>query len=200
MRAFRPVQCSLSGAALLVCVAASPPAAPATAPATAPAATVAALSDSQPHGRSRDPGAPPKPSTPDEEAARRAAELHHQAMEAGEAGKWRRSASLHRRAAAQHTAGDGRGSRCLEYAGAMLYAAKDLRGTQRVLAEAAKQAAARGEIAAAANTYLDAGLVASELRDEAGAAELARRASLLARSPQLSAAERTAILGRIVER
>jgi hypothetical protein len=81
----------------------------------------------------------------------------------------------------------------------MLYADDDLRGARAALEKAAEQSVARGEVAAAADAYLKAGIVARDLGDRAGEASLTRRAHLLARSPHLTAAERAAILDRIVD-
>jgi hypothetical protein len=139
------------------------------------------------------------PSTP-ADRARRASELHQQGMEAGAAGKWRRAAALHRRASELHADGDPQGSRCLQMAANLFYADGDLAEARRTMEAAGEEALARGDVSAAADAFLKAGLVARDLRDGPGAAALTRRALLLANSPLLTGAERDAIAARVVQR
>jgi hypothetical protein len=187
MRVIRPAPLALLGAVVVTSVAAALP--PAR---TAPARpAVAAVADG--------PGAPPDGATP-AEAARRAAELHQQAMDAGSVGKWRRAAALHKRAAALHSAEDPRGARCLELAANFAYYGGDRPSARVLLETAADQALARGDLATAADAYLKAGLVARDLGDRPGEAAHARRAKLLAASPLLSEAQRAGITARIVTR
>jgi hypothetical protein len=186
MRVIRPAPLALLAAVAVTSVAAALP--PAR---TAPARPAAAVTDG--------PGAPPDGVTP-AEAARRAAELHQQAMEAGSGGKWRRAATLHKRAAALHSADDPRGTRCLELAANFSYFDGDRASARRLLETAADQALARGDLATAADAYLKAGLVARDLGDGAGEVAHARRAKLLAASPLLSEAQRADINARILSR
>lgn len=187
MRVIRPAPLALLGAVLLTSVAAAPPSA---VPPAAPSVPAVAAGD---------PGAPANGSTP-AEAARRAAALHQQALDAGAAGKWHRSARLHERAAALHAADDPGGTQCLEYAANLYYFAGERATARRMLEAAADRSLARGDVATAADMSLKAGLVARDLGDGPGAGALTRRARLLASSPHLGAGERADILGRIVPR
>ena len=110
--------------------------------------------------------------------------------------RWRDAASLHRQSAAMRPAADTMGYRCRTLAAHLSFAANDLSSAQGDMEEAAAQALARGDVDKAAHAYADAAWVARERKNPARASELGRQAEVLASSPLLSSARRTAILGR----
>ena len=111
--------------------------------------------------------------------------------------RWRDAARMHRHSARLRAPDDIQGFRCLSEAAAVSYAAGDHSGARNDMAAAAAHALARGDLRAAALAYLDAAWIAQEQKDPRRVWDLGRRAEMLAASPLLAAADRSAILRRI---
>jgi hypothetical protein len=77
------------------------------------------------------------------------------------------------------------------------YYAGDTRAGGRLMERAAQQSAATGDVALAANAYIDAALIANEREEIDRALDLGRKAELLINSPLLDEAQRAGLLGRI---
>ena len=123
--------------------------------------------------------------------------LHEAALELRTAGRYRDAARLYRRSAEFRAAEDPRGSKCLTEAAALAYAAGDRSGARTDLARAAERSLARGDIRAAALSYLDAAWIAQEQEKANQVWEFGHRAEILAASPLLSDSDRGVILQRI---
>jgi len=115
----------------------------------------------------------------------------------GSAKKFKQAATLHVRAADLRAPGDARGYEDLNMAGHLYRAAGDAGRAREAMERAAEQAAARGDVFAAAKSYVDAGYLAIEERRSDRVPALALKAELLAGSPLLSDEQRAAIMGRI---
>ena len=110
--------------------------------------------------------------------------------------RWREAAKLHRRAAELHGA-DPQAVEQWRMAAWLYSASRDFASARAMMERAGEQAAAVGDIDAAANAYVDAALFAlSDGRDDRLAA-LVQRARVLADAPLLPGARRSAILERI---
>jgi hypothetical protein len=123
--------------------------------------------------------------------------LREAAVEMRTAGRYRDAARLYRRSADFHAAEDPLGSKCLTEAAALAYAAGDRSAARTDLAHAAERALARGDIRAAALSYLDAAWIAQEQEKPSQVWEFGHRAEILAASPLLSESDRGTILQRI---
>jgi hypothetical protein len=123
--------------------------------------------------------------------------LREVAVEMRTAGRYRDAARLYRRSAEFRAAEDPQGSQCLTEAAALAYAAGDRSGARTDLAHAAERALARGDIRAAALSYLDAAWIAQEQEKPGQVWEFGHRAEILAASPLLSESDRGQILRRI---
>jgi hypothetical protein len=113
------------------------------------------------------------------------------------AGRWRDAARLYRRSAEFRAAEDSLGSQCLTEAAALAYAAGDRSAARTDLAHAAERALARGDIRAAALSYLDAAWIAQEQEKPGQVWQFGHRAEILAASPLISESDRGLILRRI---
>lgn len=111
--------------------------------------------------------------------------------------RWRDAARLHRRSAELRGAEDPLGVRCMREAATLAYATNDRSGARTDMADAASRALARGDVRAAAHSYLDAAWVAQEQKNPRQVWDLGHRAEILADSPLLSVSDRASILGRI---
>jgi hypothetical protein len=123
--------------------------------------------------------------------------LHDAAVGLAAAGRWRDAARLFRRSAEFRAAEDPLGPRCLTDAAALAYAAGDHSAARADMAHAAERALARGDLEAAAQSYLDAAWIAQQQQNPRQVWELGHRAEILAESPLLSESDRGAILRRI---
>lgn len=124
--------------------------------------------------------------------------LHDAAVElARTTNRWRDAARLHRRSAELRAADDAYGYRCLKEAAELSYAAGDHSAARKDMANAAVRALTRGDLGHAAQAYLDAAWVAQEQKNPRQVYDLAHRAEILAASPYLGSADRSAILRRI---
>jgi hypothetical protein len=111
--------------------------------------------------------------------------------------KFKDAARLHMRAADLRAPGDAKGFDDLSMAAHLYWAAGDVSRAQESMERAAEHAAARGDIVAAARSYVDAGLLAIEDRHTDRVPELARKAELLASSPLLTEGQRAEIMRRV---
>jgi hypothetical protein len=118
----------------------------------------------------------------------------------GTPSQYREAARLHQRSAALRPTGDPRAVQSLIMAGRLLYARGDLSSAGAVTQQAAARALARGDVVAAANAELDAGIIAQEQGKSAEAQRLGGMAQVLATSPLLSEAQRASILTRIIDK
>ena len=116
----------------------------------------------------------------------------------GSPSHWIEAARLHRRAAALR-ADDPRAVESWRLA-AWAYSAAGDQGVARTMMEkAAERAAAAGDVESAANSYIDATLIALEGMRSDRVPDLIRKTRVLASSPLLSADRRASILRRIGE-
>ncbi len=111
--------------------------------------------------------------------------------------RWRKAMQLLEKSAELRPADDPGAYRCLMYAGRLGAAVGDYAGARMALTKAAEHALARGEITDAATAYIDAAHAAGLEGQPKLAKEMLERASLLSRSPLLSAAARSALEYRL---
>ena len=129
--------------------------------------------------------------------------LHEEAVAMGHAGTSRpkdmkRQAAMHLRAARLRGDEHPDNQECLHTAANLLYSAGSTRDAFEVLKRAADQAMSRGDVVSAAGAYLDAGLLATQLRQPEEAWRLGHKGELLAGSPLLSPEQRDALRARVV--
>jgi len=115
----------------------------------------------------------------------------------GRPGEYRRAATLHVRAANLRAPGDPKGYYDLNTAAHLYRAAGNVWRAREVMERAAEHAAARGDVVAAATSYVDAGYLAIEARRTDGVPALALKAELLAESPLISEEQRSSIRRRV---
>ena len=123
--------------------------------------------------------------------------LHEVAAKMVADGRWREAARVYRQSAEFRAMEDSIGYQCLTSAAALAYASGDRSAARGDMAHAAERALARGDLRAAALSYLDAAWIAQEQQKPNQVWELGHRAEILAASPLLSQSDRGAILQRI---
>jgi len=111
--------------------------------------------------------------------------------------KFKDAARLHLRAADLRAADDARAYDDLNMAARLYWSAGDVSRAHEVMVRAAEQAAARGDVVAAATSYVDAGFLAIDERRTDLVPELALKARLLASSPLLTEGQRAEIMRRV---
>ena len=111
--------------------------------------------------------------------------------------KYKYAATLHVRAASLRAPGDPRGYEDLNMAGHLYYAAGAIWNAREAMERAAEHAVARGDVVAAAKSYVDAGYLAIEERRTDRVPALALKAELLARSPLITDEQRASIMNRV---
>ena len=111
--------------------------------------------------------------------------------------QWREAARLHERAAGLRSAADPRGVAGFRMAAHLYRAAGDLGRARSAMERAGELAASRGDVVTAANTYVDAGLLALENRRDDQVDAMARKAEAMAYSPLLSELQRATIMNRV---
>jgi len=132
--------------------------------------------------------------------------MHHEAIAVvGTSGQFYdelvSAAVRHAEVANLRTESDPMTFECLLAQASLLEGIGDLNGALEFTLKAAAHARSTGEILNAANAYVDAAVLVSQVPEGAGeAANLIDTARLLARSPSLSAEGRTMILSRIGDR
>ena len=109
----------------------------------------------------------------------------------------RKAASLYERAAEARAPQDVARATNLRQAAYHRYYAGDTRAGGQLMERAAQQSAATGDVALAANAYIDAALIANERAETDRALDLGRKAELLVNSPLLDETQRAGLLGRI---
>ena len=109
------------------------------------------------------------------------------------------AAKLHERSAELRDASDPQAASCLRTAAFLRYYAGGRRASADLMEKAAERAAEIGDVARAADSYVDAAYIAQELRESDRARSFARRAELLANSPLISETQRASIRARIGE-
>ena len=107
--------------------------------------------------------------------------------------QFKKAADLFERSAEMRTAGDAHAVACLRSAATLRYNSGDKRKSLGLMEKAGDRAIRLGDVVTAAHAYIDAAVIASELRQPQRARELGERAVLLARSPLLSDAQRGAL-------
>jgi hypothetical protein len=110
---------------------------------------------------------------------------------------FKKAAKLYEMSAAARPAGDMKAFTYLRSAAFLRYDAGDKRGSLSLMEQSAQRAADLGDVISAANAYIDAAIIAGELKQAPRAQDLSRRAALLAKSPLLDVAQRSALLGRM---
>jgi len=107
------------------------------------------------------------------------------------------AAELFERSAAARGPGDTRAVTCLRSAATLRYNSGDKRRGLGLMEKAADRAIRLGDVMIAANSYIDAAVIANELRQGVRARDLGERAALLTKSPLLSETQRSALLDRM---
>jgi hypothetical protein len=131
-------------------------------------------------------------------ATARADKLHDQAMNLPTETRYaKKAARLHEESAELRAVDDAQAVGCLRTAAFLRYYAGDRRAGVNLMERAATRAADLGDVARAADAYIDAAYIAQEVKDNARARELGRRAQLLTNSPLLSDAQRLALRNRL---
>ena len=121
----------------------------------------------------------------------RAVALHSQPARAAEA------ARLHRWSAQLRSSTDPEAVKSLAMAAHLFGYAKRPLDARRTMEEAAERALAMGDVARAAQAYVEATFFAEKLKNRSEIERLGRKALLLAESPVLATEERAAIMNRI---
>jgi hypothetical protein len=111
--------------------------------------------------------------------------------------RFQRAAELHEREAAQRSSDDPRLVEALDRAARLYVYAGVADRAQLLMAQAARQALRRGDVARAAHAYVDAAFIALRMRDLRLANAMTKEADLLVLSPLLTEADRQAIVKRI---
>jgi hypothetical protein len=110
---------------------------------------------------------------------------------------FKKAARLYEMSAAARGAGDVKAYANLRSAAFLRYDSGDKRAGLGLMEQAAERAATLGDVIAAANSYIDAAIIAGELKNGQRAQDLSRRAALLAKSPLLDGSQRSALLVRM---
>ena len=114
-----------------------------------------------------------------------------------EVGQFKRAAKLFEQAAAARPDGDAEKATALRKAAYLRYYSGDTRASGRLMEKAAEQSVVQGDVATAANAFIDAALIANERTEIDRALVLGRRAETLVRSPRLDETQRARLMGRI---
>jgi hypothetical protein len=109
-------------------------------------------------------------------------------------------ARLHEQSAGLRSVGDAKRFESLRKAARLRYGAGDCRRAADDMEQAARDAAARGDIVNAVSAYIDVAYIAAELRQGARAVESTSTARLLAGSPLLTEAQRLQLRVRLPHR
>ncbi len=112
---------------------------------------------------------------------------------------YKKAARLYEQAADERAFGDPRATHCLRSAAYLRYYSGDRTSSVALLERAADQSSATGDVVGAANAYVDAAIVALELKQNERALALGRRGELLMNSPLLDESQRTALRSRVSE-
>jgi hypothetical protein len=110
---------------------------------------------------------------------------------------FKKAAALYEKSAAARSPGDLKAVANLRSAAMLRYDGGDARRSLALMERAAERAVGLGDVISAANAYIDAAIIASELREGAQAKDFSRRAALLTKSPLLDGGQRTALLVRM---
>ena len=108
-----------------------------------------------------------------------------------------KAAGLYEKAANARQADDAEKATNLRRAAYLRYYSGDTRAGGRLMERAAQHSAAMGDVAIAANAYIDAALIAIERAELERAVALGHKAELLVSSPLLDETQRAGLLGRI---
>ena len=111
--------------------------------------------------------------------------------------QFKKAAELFERSAEVRAPGDARAVTCLRSAATLRYNSGNKRKGLGLMEKAADRAIRLGDVVIAAHSYIDAAVIASELRQGERALDLSQRAALLVKSPLLSDAQRSALLERM---
>ncbi len=111
--------------------------------------------------------------------------------------QFKRAAELFELSANARGVGDSRAVTCLRSAATLRYNSGNKRKGLGLMEKAGDRAIRLGDVVIAANAYIDAAVIAHELRQGARALELSQRAALLSKSPLLTADQRGALLERM---
>jgi len=108
-------------------------------------------------------------------------------------------AKLHERSAALRDEGDPQAATCLRSAAFLRYYSGGRQASANLMERAAERSANIGDVARAADSYVDAAYIAQELKEVDRARAFAHKAVLLANSPLLTDTQRASIRSRIGE-
>jgi hypothetical protein len=111
---------------------------------------------------------------------------------------YKKAARLYEQAAEARGFGDPRAATCLRSAAYLRYYSGDRASSVGLLERAADQSAATGDVVSAANAFVDAAIVAAELKQGERALALGRRGEMLMNSPLLDESQRSALRSRVV--
>ena len=110
---------------------------------------------------------------------------------------FKKAAELFERSAEARQAGDARAVTCLRSAAMLRYNSGNKQKGLTLMEKAGDRAIRLGDVVIAAHAYIDAAVIAAELRQGARAIDLSERAVLLTKSPLLSADQRNALVERM---
>ena len=111
--------------------------------------------------------------------------------------QFKKAAELFERSADAREVGDTRAVTCLRSAATLRYNAGNKSKGLALMEKAGDRAIRLGDVMIAAHAYIDAAVIASELRQGSRAIELTERAVLLTKSPLLSVEQRSALMERM---
>ena len=110
---------------------------------------------------------------------------------------FKQAADLFEQSAEARTQADPRAVSCLRSAATLRYNTGNKRRSLGLMEKAGDRAMRLGDVVTAANSYIDAAVIAAELRQGDRARELSERAVLLTKSPLLSEEQRGALVYRM---
>ena len=110
---------------------------------------------------------------------------------------FKQAAELFEQSADARTQADPRAVSCLRSAATLRYNTGNKRKGLGLMEKAGDRAMRLGDVVTAANAYIDAAVIASELREGDRARDLSERAVLLTKSPLLSEEQRGALMYRM---
>jgi len=133
-----------------------------------------------------------------EKATTKAEKLEQQALDLfSQPDKYCRAAKLLQQAAGEREVGDPMRVRDLHMASRLsFYGGKEVAALD-LMQQSAEEALATGDVIAAANRFVDAAFLAKSAGDAEAAVKMVKRATLLAGSPLIDVASRSAILTRV---
>lgn len=125
-------------------------------------------------------------------------ELHERAAALYETpARWREAAHILRQECELRSVDDPQAFGCFDMSAKLFFYVGDLTDARGMMAKAAEQALANGDVVQAANAYVNTAFIAQKQGNSSKLAAFRRKAELLASSPLLTAGQSSAIVDRL---